>query len=138
VAVHGDWRSRSSRYSPSGCSEALNKVYIMHVSNDNNQTSIRKYQTASIQKTSPVFTDSQQLLSSHSVNNSKLSLQSLNTEKKYQAMASNTTPNTTAIDKSKPYFPVAGLANDGWSNEDEATATCFCGAVQLAAVSFTF
>ncbi len=38
-------------------------------------------------------------------------------------------------DKSKPYFPLAGLANDGWSTEDEATATCFCGAVQLAFVS---
>jgi hypothetical protein len=32
-------------------------------------------------------------------------------------------------------FPVAGLARDGWSNEDEATATCFCGAVQLVLVS---
>lgn len=42
---------------------------------------------------------------------------------------------TTTIDKSKPYFPVAGLAHDGWSTEDEATATCFCGAVQLAFVS---
>jgi len=47
-------------------------------------------------------------------------------------MASTTTPTTTAVDKSKPYFPVAGLAHDGWSNEDEATATCFCGAVQLS------
>ncbi|KAK4034253.1 Mss4-like protein [Parachaetomium inaequale] len=28
-------------------------------------------------------------------------------------------------------FPVAGLTRDGWSTEDEATATCFCGAVQL-------
>ncbi|KAK5243813.1 hypothetical protein LTR40_012417, partial [Exophiala xenobiotica] len=37
-----------------------------------------------------------------------------------------------AADKSKPYFPLAGSANDGWSKEDEATATCFCGAVQLA------
>ncbi|KAJ7696543.1 Mss4-like protein [Mycena rosella] len=37
-----------------------------------------------------------------------------------------------AVDKSKPYFPLAGLATDGWSTEDEATATCFCGAVQLA------
>ncbi|KAJ7702186.1 Mss4-like protein [Mycena rosella] len=37
-----------------------------------------------------------------------------------------------AADKSKPYFPLAGLANDGFSNQDEATATCFCGAVQLA------
>ncbi|KAF7345652.1 hypothetical protein MVEN_01584800 [Mycena venus] len=34
-------------------------------------------------------------------------------------------------DKSKSYFPLAGSANDGWSNEEEATATCFCGAVQL-------
>jgi hypothetical protein len=32
-------------------------------------------------------------------------------------------------------FPVAGLARDGWSTEDEATATCFCGAVQLVFVS---
>lgn len=38
-------------------------------------------------------------------------------------------------DKSKPYIPLAGLADDGWSKEDEATATCFCGAVQLAFVS---
>ena len=35
-------------------------------------------------------------------------------------------------DKSKPYFPLAGGADDGWSKEDSATATCFCGAVQLA------
>jgi len=28
-------------------------------------------------------------------------------------------------------FPIAGLVTDGWSTEDEATATCFCGAVQL-------
>ncbi|MCJ1472717.1 hypothetical protein MMC13_001366 [Lambiella insularis] len=33
---------------------------------------------------------------------------------------------------SKPFIPLAGLANDGWSKEDEATATCFCSAVQLA------
>lgn len=25
-------------------------------------------------------------------------------------------------------------ASDGWSTEDEATATCFCGAVQLSFV----
>jgi len=42
---------------------------------------------------------------------------------------------TTTADKSKPYIPLAGLASDGWSNEDEATATCFCGAVQLSFVS---
>lgn len=35
-------------------------------------------------------------------------------------------------DKSKPYIPLAGCADDGWSKEDSATATCFCGAVQLA------
>lgn len=46
-------------------------------------------------------------------------------------MASST---ATAIDKSKPYFPLAGGATDGYSNEHEATATCFCGAVQLAFV----
>ncbi|KPI36873.1 uncharacterized protein AB675_11743 [Cyphellophora attinorum] len=28
-------------------------------------------------------------------------------------------------------FPIENLSKDGWSNEDEATATCFCGAVQL-------
>ncbi|KAJ7628852.1 Mss4-like protein [Roridomyces roridus] len=37
----------------------------------------------------------------------------------------------SASDKSKPYMPLAGGASDGCSNEDEATATCFCGAVQL-------
>ncbi|KAJ6461168.1 Mss4-like protein, partial [Mycena vitilis] len=34
-------------------------------------------------------------------------------------------------DKTKPYIPLAGGADDGWSNDEEATATCFCGAVQL-------
>ncbi|KAI1769415.1 Mss4-like protein [Hypoxylon sp. FL1150] len=38
-------------------------------------------------------------------------------------------------DTSKPYFPLTGVANDGWTKETEATATCFCGAVQLAFVS---
>ncbi|QDS76473.1 hypothetical protein FKW77_004976 [Venturia effusa] len=33
--------------------------------------------------------------------------------------------------KSKPYTPLAGEATDGWSSPTEATATCFCGAVQL-------
>ncbi|KAJ7626312.1 Mss4-like protein [Mycena polygramma] len=37
----------------------------------------------------------------------------------------------STADKSKPYIPLAGGANDGWSNDEEATATCFCGAVQL-------
>lgn len=40
----------------------------------------------------------------------------------------------TSTDTSKPYIPLSGLAKDGWSNEDEATATCFCAAVQLAFV----
>ncbi|KAI1101729.1 Mss4-like protein [Jackrogersella minutella] len=35
-------------------------------------------------------------------------------------------------DKSKPYIPLAGGASDGWSKENEATATCFCGTVQLS------
>ncbi|KAK2757995.1 hypothetical protein FQN54_004401 [Arachnomyces sp. PD_36] len=34
-------------------------------------------------------------------------------------------------DKSKPYIPFAGGADDGWSKDDQATATCYCGAVQL-------
>ncbi|ROW05639.1 hypothetical protein VSDG_00107 [Cytospora chrysosperma] len=37
-----------------------------------------------------------------------------------------------ADDNSKPFFPLAGAAQDGWSNEDEATATCSCGTVQLS------
>ncbi|TVY75766.1 hypothetical protein LSUE1_G006391 [Lachnellula suecica] len=35
-------------------------------------------------------------------------------------------------DKTKPYFPLAGGASDGYSKDNSATATCFCGAVQLA------
>ncbi|PMD42700.1 hypothetical protein L207DRAFT_510922 [Hyaloscypha variabilis F] len=35
-------------------------------------------------------------------------------------------------DKSKPYIPRASCDNDGWSKEDSATATCYCGAVQLS------
>ncbi|KAE8453770.1 hypothetical protein EG329_009282 [Mollisiaceae sp. DMI_Dod_QoI] len=38
----------------------------------------------------------------------------------------------SSTDKSTPYFPLAGVAMDGWTKEHEATATCFCGAVQLA------
>ncbi|KAI1472764.1 Mss4-like protein [Daldinia caldariorum] len=30
------------------------------------------------------------------------------------------------------HFPLAGGADDGWSTEDEATATCYCGGVQLS------
>ncbi|KAI1613867.1 Mss4-like protein [Exophiala viscosa] len=38
----------------------------------------------------------------------------------------------STADKSKPYIPHNSGASDGWSTDDEATATCFCGAVQLA------
>ena len=38
-------------------------------------------------------------------------------------------------DKSQPWFPLSGIATDYWSKEDEATATCLCGTVQLAFVS---
>jgi hypothetical protein len=40
-----------------------------------------------------------------------------------------------AADKIKPYIPLAGCADDGWTKEDQATATCYCGGVQLAFVS---
>ncbi|PYH85769.1 hypothetical protein BO82DRAFT_350587 [Aspergillus uvarum CBS 121591] len=39
------------------------------------------------------------------------------------------TPNS---DTTKSCFPLAGARQDGWSNSDRATATCFCGAVQLS------
>ncbi|KAJ7366230.1 Mss4-like protein [Mycena albidolilacea] len=42
-----------------------------------------------------------------------------------------TLPPAAHTDKSKPYIPLAGGAHDGYSTEEEATATCFCGAVQL-------
>lgn len=35
-------------------------------------------------------------------------------------------------------FPVVHLSHDGWSTDDEATATCFCGAVQLVLVSYPY
>ncbi|KAF1838950.1 hypothetical protein BDW02DRAFT_564549 [Decorospora gaudefroyi] len=41
-------------------------------------------------------------------------------------------PSVRSAPKSKPYFPLAGIAKDGYSNGEEATATCFCGCVQLA------
>ncbi|KAJ7723708.1 Mss4-like protein [Mycena olivaceomarginata] len=41
----------------------------------------------------------------------------------------------TPADRTESYFPLAGGDNDGWSNEEEATATCFCGAVQLKFVT---
>ncbi|GAB7365181.1 hypothetical protein MBLNU230_g6268t1 [Neophaeotheca triangularis] len=33
---------------------------------------------------------------------------------------------------SQQHFPLAGGATDGWSTETDATATCYCGEVQLA------
>ncbi|KAJ9611441.1 hypothetical protein H2200_004625 [Cladophialophora chaetospira] len=36
-----------------------------------------------------------------------------------------------AQSNSKPYIPLSGSASDGYSEGDRATATCFCGAVQL-------
>jgi hypothetical protein len=41
----------------------------------------------------------------------------------------------STADKSKPYIPLAGLAKDGWSRDGKATASCYCGAVQLVFVS---
>ncbi|OJJ94666.1 hypothetical protein ASPACDRAFT_37492 [Aspergillus aculeatus ATCC 16872] len=36
----------------------------------------------------------------------------------------------STTDEAKSHFPIVG--SDGWSTADEATATCFCGAVQLS------
>ncbi|KAL5358831.1 Mss4-like protein [Aspergillus floccosus] len=38
---------------------------------------------------------------------------------------------TAKNDNSCPYIPLAGIARDGWSTKDQATATCYCGTVQL-------
>jgi hypothetical protein len=38
-------------------------------------------------------------------------------------------------DRSK--FARKSLTGDGWSNEDEATVTCLCGAVQMVVVSLS-
>lgn len=35
-------------------------------------------------------------------------------------------------DKTKPYIPLASGATDGFSEEGKASATCFCGQVQLS------
>jgi hypothetical protein len=40
-----------------------------------------------------------------------------------------------ATSNSKPYIPLAGSSNDGWSTKNQATATCYCGTVQLVFVS---
>ncbi|RAH69142.1 GFA family protein [Aspergillus aculeatinus CBS 121060] len=39
---------------------------------------------------------------------------------------------TSDSTKTNSYFPLAGARQDGWSDGDRATATCFCGAVQLS------
>ena len=41
----------------------------------------------------------------------------------------------SAYDKKQPYISNNSLKQDGYSRDDEATATCYCGAVQLAFVS---
>ncbi|KAL2841830.1 Mss4-like protein [Aspergillus pseudodeflectus] len=45
-----------------------------------------------------------------------------------------TTSSSSASETTKPnsYFPLAGASHDGWTREGRATATCFCGAVQLS------
>ena len=40
-----------------------------------------------------------------------------------------------AADKSKPYVALNSVATDRGYKDGEATATCLCGAVQLAFVS---
>ncbi|CZR65633.1 uncharacterized protein PAC_15533 [Phialocephala subalpina] len=47
-------------------------------------------------------------------------------------MAAPSVSSLATADKSKPYIPLANGPGDGYSNDKEATATCFCGAVQLA------
>jgi hypothetical protein len=42
-----------------------------------------------------------------------------------------------ASDKSKPYVALNSVAKDRGYKDGEATATCLCGAVQLAFVSLT-
>lgn len=45
------------------------------------------------------------------------------------------TAGNSADDRSKSYIPRSSVVRDGWSTEEEATVTCYCGAVQLAVVS---
>jgi hypothetical protein len=51
--------------------------------------------------------------------------------KALQHHTANPMTSLRAADKTKPYIPLAGEAEDGWSSATEATASCFCGAVQL-------
>lgn len=55
-----------------------------------------------------------------------------------KAHLNQATPETMGVstaDKYKPYIPLAGLVKDGWSKEGKASASCYCGAVQLVFVS---
>jgi hypothetical protein len=52
----------------------------------------------------------------------------------YRAVNSAMTTVQNKENPGKGFFPLAGVAMDGWSTETEATATCFCGAVQLSFV----
>lgn len=45
---------------------------------------------------------------------------------------------TRPADASQPWIPLGGGSEDGYNNGKEATATCFCGAIQLAFVSRIF
>lgn len=38
----------------------------------------------------------------------------------------------TQESRTDSFFPLAGLATDGWSTAEEASATCYCGTVQLS------
>jgi hypothetical protein len=46
-----------------------------------------------------------------------------------------TLPPAAHMDKPKPYIPLAGGAADGWSTEDEATATVLCSSNSQVFVS---
>lgn len=39
------------------------------------------------------------------------------------------------MSSSKVDMPLSGVATDGWHKDGRATATCFCGAIQLSFVS---
>jgi hypothetical protein len=45
------------------------------------------------------------------------------------------TMSTRDANKNVPFIPHNSLKQDGYSKDGEATATCYCGAVQLAFVS---
>jgi hypothetical protein len=49
--------------------------------------------------------------------------------------ATGITTATSARNKSKPYGSKNSLKHDSYSEDDEAAAACYCGAVQSAFVS---